>query len=284
MAGMPVPTVDKIIKAAGGRPNAMDLIWPAGTLGRCYEFGPHTAIAVSGLATDNGVVVAHIAICRNTEKPKAERRWKPVVSLDLYPGQCLPAITAPPDQGVATASVSAPQGQFSSAAAVPLGATANPKTGLILLNYSKCDVGIVIELYRQLIGKKIVYDRTVQGPVTLVEPKPVSRQEAIVLIEQVLFANAFWMVDTAPDAVELGGASQNPRQFGVPIYSSEQEIPQNERVITYVLKLKHRDPQNFHGLMSQYVAPSPFPSLLCDPASHACVLTERRLSTSRSPR
>ena len=73
------------------------------------------------------------------------------------------------------------------------------------------------------------------------------------------------------------GTNKNPRGAGIPIVSDPSEIPQGERVISYVFKLRFADPTELQAALTQYLAggsPSPYSSILALPKSSSLLVTE----------
>ena len=143
------------------------------------------------------------------------------------------------------------------------------------LSFQNTDVRDVLGFYAKLTGKKLVYDNTVQGPVTVVENTQVNADKAIELVEQTLFANNFSLVDLAPDTVEVLGLGRNARSIGVPCYKAGDEFPKGERIFSYVFKLRYRDPADIQKVLTAHAAPNNYTSVIIDPKIKAVVVTER---------
>src|SRR5512134_47974 len=67
------------------------------------------------------------------------------------------------------------------------------------LEYPNADVLSVLRVYEELTGKKLVYDNTVQGQVNIVISTPVTKEEAIKIIEINLILNGFSLVPAGGD-------------------------------------------------------------------------------------
>jgi type II secretory pathway component GspD/PulD (secretin) len=133
----------------------------------------------------------------------------------------------------------------------------------------------VINFYQHLTGKKVVYDSEAQGPVPLFIEAPVSHEKAIEIIERTLFADGYALVDVASDTIQVVSPAHNPRTIGIPTYSKPDEIPQGERVFSYIIKLQHRGAEEIQKLLQFQVAPTLCTNIVSDPKSQTVIVTER---------
>jgi len=145
----------------------------------------------------------------------------------------------------------------------------------VKLAFTNADVREVIALYQRLTAKKVIYDNTVQGTVSLSEPAPVGQGKAIELIEKTLFADGFFLIDASGDTISIVGLARNPRSLGLPTLSKPEAIPAGERVFTYIFKLRHRAANEVAQLISAQIAPSTYTSVIPDQKSGTIVVTER---------
>ena len=146
----------------------------------------------------------------------------------------------------------------------------------VSLAYFEEDVRTVVQLYQQLTGFKIVQDNFVQGKVTLRIDQPVSRAEAVSLIEMTLMNNGYSLVEAEKGVVQIVGTGKNPRTVGLPIISDPKDVPQSERVISYFFKLRHLDPTLVQQTFGQYLSPpQPYTSFLALPDARGILVTER---------
>jgi general secretion pathway protein D len=155
---------------------------------------------------------------------------------------------------------------------VPISSPATVK-----LQFPNSDVQDVLRFYEQLTGRRVITDNFVQGKVNINVAGDVPREEAIKIIETNLLMNGFALVPAEPDIMKVIGTNKNPRGAGIPIVSDPSEIPQGERVISYVFKLRFADPTELQAALTQYLAggsPSPYSSILALPKSSSLLVTE----------
>lgn len=193
----------------------------------------------------------------------------PAPTLDTGPASP-PAKPSPPPGGPGGRAVSRPTGAAgSTTGSAPAAADMVPR-----LEFPNTDVRDVLNFYGRLTGKKLVYDNTVQGPVNIVITTPVAKEEAIRIIETNLLLNGFSLVPGDGDIVKVTGLAKNPRTVGIPIVSDLGELPETDKVVTYLFKLQFADPVELQQTLAQYIAPSLYTSIIALPKAGALLVTE----------
>ena len=142
----------------------------------------------------------------------------------------------------------------------PAGNFQNPMPGLppadadqVRLQFPNTDIGVILKFYETLTGKQVVYDNTVAGTISIDISKPVSRDEAIQIIETALYLNHFALVPTEGGSiVKVVGTGQNPRQFGINIYSDVSQIPDDVSVVSVLFQLEYADSKDVKAVVDQY--------------------------------
>lgn len=146
----------------------------------------------------------------------------------------------------------------------------------VKLEFERADVNDVLRLYEKLTGFKIIKDNFVQGKISISVAQPVTRDEAIQIIERTLVGNGFPILQVDPTTVEIIGAGRNPRSNGVPTISDPKDLPAGERIVSYLFKLKHRNPEKIQRVFAQYLSPPmAYTSFLIVPEANAVWVTER---------
>ena len=144
------------------------------------------------------------------------------------------------------------------------------------MQFPNSDVQDVLHFYETLTGKKLVMDNFVQGKVNIFISKPVSREEAIRIIEMNLSLNGFSLVPAEGDIIEVVGTGKNPRAASVPVISDDSEIPPGDQVISYLFKLRYADPIELQQALTQYLSgagTNPAP-ILALPKSGSLLVTQ----------
>ena len=143
------------------------------------------------------------------------------------------------------------------------------------IEFLNTDITQVLGLYEQLTGKKALYDTTVQGKITVRVAKPVSRLEAIRILETVFALNNFTLIPGPGDIVKVINTGKNARQFSIPILSDLRQLPESNQVVSFLFTLDYADPMDVKTTLDQVVAPTPsVTSIVALPKSQAVLVTE----------
>ena len=89
---------------------------------------------------------------------------------------------------------------------------------------------------------------------------PVSREEAIRIIETSLYLNGFSLVPSEGNIVKVVGAGKNPRNFGINIYSDVCQIPDDVSIVSVVFQLQYADSKDVKAVVDPYVSNSIYTS------------------------
>ena len=122
------------------------------------------------------------------------------------------------------------------------------------------DVTQVLDFYERLTGRRLIRDNQVIGQINIVINQPVPKDEAIKIIEINLLMNGFSLVPvdrTDGKLWKVIGTGKNPRNYGIPIFSELDELPDNEQVVTYLKKLEYADPTELAQVLGQAIPASP---------------------------
>jgi general secretion pathway protein D len=134
-------------------------------------------------------------------------------------------------------------------------APATPDTSGGGLDFPDAPVKDVLDHYALLTGKNILTDQTVQGTVNIVIHTPVTKEEAITIIEVALTLNGYSLVPVGDNIVKVLGLNKNVRQSGLPIYFDLAELPSTEESVSFLVRLRYIDAQEVAALLQQYIPP-----------------------------
>ena len=143
---------------------------------------------------------------------------------------------------------------------VPTTPAANPAADGVSLQFPNMDVTQVLDFYERLTGRRLIRDNQVIGQINIVINQPIPKDEAIKIIEINLMMNGFTLVPvdrTDGKLWKVIGTGKNPRNYGIPIFSDLDELPDNEQVVTYLKKLEYADPTELAQVLGQAVPASP---------------------------
>lgn len=131
----------------------------------------------------------------------------------------------------------------------------------VMMQFVNNPVSDILAIYERLTGFTLIKDTSILegATISLVTPKPVAKAEAIKLIEASLITNGYAII-TEPggkSAKILPARSQSAQgvQFshGVKFYTSPQDLPDGESIITYFMKLDNLLPEDAAEMFSGHV-------------------------------
>lgn len=131
----------------------------------------------------------------------------------------------------------------------------------VSLQFPNNSITDILGIYERLTEKTLIKDTTIfEGQtISLVTPKPVEKSEAIKLMEAALLTNGYAIV-ADPDGKSariLPTRSQgaNSAQFsqGVRFYESAKDLPENETIVSYFMKLDNLEPLEAAEIMGNHV-------------------------------
>lgn len=130
-----------------------------------------------------------------------------------------------------------------------------------MMQFATNPVADILAIYEKLTGLTLIKDTNIfeGAQISLVTPKPVPKEEAIKLIEASLLTNGYAIV-TEPGGksakiLPARNQSANAVQFshGVTFYTSPRDIPDNESIVSYFMKLDNLTPEDAATMLSGHV-------------------------------
>lgn len=172
----------------------------------------------------------------------------PRPSIPLPSGTPRPGSTATPRPTTAPGAAALPGAPPTTAAAAGDTTTAadpaNPWGDIALVN---ADITDVITKYEEITQRHIIRDKDLQGTVTIVaNPNPAvpfSRDEAAEFIKAALAIQGFVIQPYSKNIDKIlmltRPPGQEPPLEGAPLYTREQDLPETDDIVNFVLTLKH---------------------------------------------
>ncbi len=132
---------------------------------------------------------------------------------------------------------------------------------LVMMQFAANPVADILAIYEKLTGLTLIKDTNIfeGAQISLITPKPVAKDEAIKLIEASLLTNGYAIVtDPGGKSAKILPArnqSANAVQFshGVKFYTSAKDIPDNESIVAYFMKLDFLTPEDAATMFSGHV-------------------------------
>jgi len=134
-------------------------------------------------------------------------------------------------------------------------------------------------VYEKLKGVTLIKDASLLGGganLSLTLNQPVTKAEAIRLLESTLLLNGYVFIALDKNAVKVinttGG--KNPRSEGVFLFTNESELPEGEVVASYVMPLTHLAAADAVPIFEQFITLHPYGSLVPVPVANQVLITE----------
>ena len=146
----------------------------------------------------------------------------------------------------------------------------------VTITFPKNSVLDVIAFYEVLTGKRIIRDSNLAGQeLSIMISKPVSREDAIAIIESSLLLNNYSLVPVDGDTVKILGPSRAPRTEGVPLLSEEGALPQSDQVLSFYKPLAFLSPEEAITVLQGVIQMNAYGSLVPVPNTNAVIITDK---------
>jgi type II secretion system protein D len=135
----------------------------------------------------------------------------------------------------------------------------------------------VISFYETLTGKRIIRDSNLAGQeLSIMVAKPVSREDAIGIIESSLLMNNYSIVPVDDQTIKILGPSRAPRTEGLPLLSEVQSLPADgDKVLSFYKPLSFISPEEAIAVVQGVVQINAYGSVVPVPNTNAIILTDK---------
>ncbi|MDX8382067.1 MAG: type II secretion system secretin GspD [Ghiorsea sp.] len=137
------------------------------------------------------------------------------------------------------------------------------------MNFKNADIRAFIEFVSSFSNKNFLVDNRVKGSVTIVSPTPISESEAYDVFLSVLEVNGFAAVNSG-SVIKIVPRAEG-KQKAVTVRASGK-APNNDEVMTQVLRLKYADAQQLVALLRPLISPNSH--LVAYPRGNMLLLTD----------
>ncbi|NBQ56143.1 MAG: hypothetical protein EBU36_05815, partial [Verrucomicrobia bacterium] len=134
-------------------------------------------------------------------------------------------------------------------------------------------------IYEKLKGVTLIKDASLLAGganLSLTLNQPVTKREAIRLLESTLLLNGYAFIAVDEKAIKvintLGG--KNPRSEGVFLFTDEKSLPEGEVVASYVMPLTYLSAADAVPIFEQFITLHPYGSLVPVPIANQVLITE----------
>ena len=157
-----------------------------------------------------------------------------------------------------------------------------PDSGDELVSYeaSNAPITAVLQEYEKLTGKTLIEDSNLMAnavPLTISLPHPVKKSQLIRLIEAALLLNNYALIpgpgENTMKVINLS-TGKNARSEGVRLYTSPEEMPIGEEIVSYYMALDHISANEALTVFNTHILPRAYTSFVPIASAQAVVITE----------
>ena len=147
----------------------------------------------------------------------------------------------------------------------------------VSITFPRNSVLDVISFYETLTGKRIIRDSNLAGQeLSIMVAKPVSREDAIAIIESSLLMNNYSIVPVDDQTIKILGPSRAPRTEGLPLLSEIQSLPSDgDKVLSFYKPLSFISPEEAIAVVQGVVQINAYGSVVAVPNTNAIILTDK---------
>ncbi|MFA9196670.1 MAG: secretin N-terminal domain-containing protein [Aliarcobacter sp.] len=148
-----------------------------------------------------------------------------------------------------------------------------------MIQFPNNPVSDFLGVYEKLKGVTLIKDASLLGGganLSLTLDQPVTKAEAIRLIESTLLLNGYAFIAMDKNSVKVinTAGGKNPRSEGVFLFTNESELPEGEVVASYVMPLTHLAAADAVPIFEQFITLHPYGSLVPVPVANQVLITE----------
>src|SRR5437879_5184224 len=151
---------------------------------------------------------------------------------------------------------------------------------LISYEASNAPITAVLQEYEKLTGKTLIEDSNLMAnavPLTISLPHPVKKSQLIRLIEAALLLNNYALIpgpgENTMKVINLS-TGKNARSEGVRLYTSPEDMPIGEEIVSYYMPLDHISANEALTVFNTHILPRAYTSFVPITSAQAVVITE----------
>jgi general secretion pathway protein D len=159
---------------------------------------------------------------------------------------------------------------------------ASPSSTEELVSYeaSNAPITAVLQEYEKLTGRTLIEDSNLMAnavPLTISLPHPVKKSQLIRLIEAALLLNNYALIpgpgENTMKVINLS-TGKNARSEGVRLYTSPEDMPVGEEIVSYYMPLNHISANEALTVFNTHILPRAYTSFVPINSAQAVVITE----------
>ncbi|MEI6279952.1 MAG: secretin N-terminal domain-containing protein [Verrucomicrobiae bacterium] len=145
------------------------------------------------------------------------------------------------------------------------------------IQFPRTSIFEVLSLYETLTGKKMIRDSNLAGPeLSIMVAQPVTRTDAIKLIESSLLLNGYSIVPVDDQTIKVLGPSRAPRSEGLPLYMESGALPKSgDQVVSFYQPLAFISPEEAIAVLDQVIQRNAYGVIAPVPNTNALIITDK---------
>ena len=173
---------------------------------------------------------------------------------------------APATTVVSQADAKAP----AAATSKPSGAPSNPDE--IRLNFRNAPLELVLEYLSEAAGFIIVLDTPAKGTVNIISSKPVTRDEAVDLLNSVLNKNGLAAIRDGRTLTVVDRVTAKTRDIPVKVNNDPTLIPKNDEIVTQIIPIRFVEADQLVKDLNTFISPQA--TFVANTAGNSIVMTD----------
>jgi general secretion pathway protein D len=150
----------------------------------------------------------------------------------------------------------------------------------ITLNFKEAEIDAVIGAFGHLLNRTFIIDPRVRGKVSLETPKAVSQARALEMLQSVLRAQGFAMVESG-GMTKVVPEADAKLQAG-PVNAGRTGIAGGEQIVTQIFRLNYESASNLVPVLRPLVAPNN--TITAYPSNNSLIITDYASNLQRIAR
>jgi type II secretory pathway component GspD/PulD (secretin) len=150
------------------------------------------------------------------------------------------------------------------------GTNSNPDE--LRLNFRNAPLDMVLNYLSDAAGFIIVLDTTVHGNVSVISDHPMTRDQAVDLLNSVLNQNGYAAIRDGRTLTIMDKNDAKTRNIPVKSASDPKDIPANDEIATYIIPLRFVEAKQLVSDLSAFVSPQA--TIVANDAGNSIVITD----------
>jgi type II secretory pathway component GspD/PulD (secretin) len=183
--------------------------------------------------------------------------------------------SATPTTGVQPAAPSADSTGMPEAATadlIPSGEAAGTNSDELRLNFRNVPLEMVLNYLSDAAGFIIVLDTPVSGTVSVISSHPMTRDEAVDLLNSVLNKNGYAAIRNGRTLTIVGKNDAKTRNIPVKTSNDPDSIPDNAEIVTQIIPIRFVEARQLVSDLSSFVSPQA--TIVANEAGNSIVVTD----------